>query len=214
VPAAMPLTTPAASMVATAGLLLLQAPPVLVVLSVVVVPTHVLSVPVMAAGSGLTVTILVSWQPPAPIVYVTSHVPADMPLTTPEPKPMVAMPGQATLQVPPAGEPMAVVVDPAHTCKVPVMAVGSGLMSTTTERWQPVGSVYIMLAVPDVRPDTMPVPAPTVATAVLLLLQVPPVLVVLSVVVCPTQALVLPVITAGSGFTVATAVRWQPVPNV
>jgi hypothetical protein len=158
-------------------------PPVLVVLSVVVVPTQALSVPVIAAGSGLTVTTLVNWQPPAPIVYVTSHVPADIPLTTPEPRPMVAIPGQATLHVPPAGEPTAVVVDPAHTCNVPVMAVGSGLMSTTVERWQPVGSVYIILAVPEVRPDTMPVPAPTVATAVLLLLHAPPVVVVLSVVV-------------------------------
>ncbi len=64
-----------------------------------------------------------------------------------------------------------------------------------------------MLAVPAVIPDTTPVPAPTVATAVLLLLHAPPVLVVLSVVVCPTQALVLPVMAAGSGFTVATAVR-------
>ena len=95
----------------------------------------------MAAGSGFTVTTLVNWQPPAPMVYVTSHVPADIPLTTPDPRPIVAIPGQATLHVPPAGEPTAVVVDPAHTCNVPVMAVGSGLISTTIERWQPVGSV-------------------------------------------------------------------------
>lgn len=65
----------------------------------------------------------------------------------------------------------------------------------------------MMLAVPAVIPDTIPVPAPTVATAVLLLLHAPPVLVVLKVVVCPTHALVLPVMAAGSGFTVATAVR-------
>ena len=64
-----------------------------------------------------------------------------------------------------------------------------------------------MLAVPEVRPDTIPVPAPTVATAVLLLLQVPPVLVVPKVVVCPTHALILPVMAAGSGFTVTSAVR-------
>jgi hypothetical protein len=65
----------------------------------------------------------------------------------------------------------------------------------------------MILAVPAVRPDTIPVPAPTVATAVLLLLHAPPVLVVLSVVVWPTQALVLPVIAAGSGLTVTSAVR-------
>ena len=41
----------------------------------------------------------------------------------------------------------------------------------------------MILAVPAVRPDTIPVPAPTVATAVLLLLHAPPVLVVLKVVV-------------------------------
>lgn len=52
VPAAIPLTVPVASIVAMAVLLLLHAPPVVVVLSVVVVPTQVLSVPVIAAGSG------------------------------------------------------------------------------------------------------------------------------------------------------------------
>ena len=52
VPAAIPLTVPVASIVAMAVLLLLHAPPVVVVLSVVVVPTQALSVPVIAAGSG------------------------------------------------------------------------------------------------------------------------------------------------------------------
>jgi hypothetical protein len=63
-------------------------------------------------------------------------------------------------------------------------------------------------------PLTTPVPATTVATAVLLLLHVPPGLVLLSVVVCPTQVVSEPVIAFGGGFTVTVVIRVQPVPSV
>ena len=56
----MPITKPVAgSMPATAGLVLLQVPPVVVSLSVVVWPTHRFIVPVIASGSGLMAIVFV-----------------------------------------------------------------------------------------------------------------------------------------------------------
>ena len=62
VPAAMPVTVPVALTVPCNVLLLLQAPPVEVVASVVALPTHTDGVPVMALGSALTVTVAVIAQ--------------------------------------------------------------------------------------------------------------------------------------------------------
>ena len=63
VPAVTPVTTPPAVMVATAGVALLHVPPAVALLSVVVEPTHTLVTPVITAGSGLTVTVVVTAQP-------------------------------------------------------------------------------------------------------------------------------------------------------
>lgn len=63
VPALIPVTTPVADIVATAGLLLLQVTPGVVVLRTVVPPAHKFMVPVIGAGSGLTVSIVVAMQP-------------------------------------------------------------------------------------------------------------------------------------------------------
>jgi hypothetical protein len=63
-----------------------------------------------------------------------------------------------------------------------------------------------MVEVPLVTPQATPVEEPIVATAVLPLIQEPPGVVLLSVVQLPIQAKVAPVIAAGSGLTVTTAV--------
>ncbi len=63
-------------------------------------------------------------------------------------------------------------------------------------------------------PVTTPVVGPTVTVDVPVVVQVPPAGLLLSVVVAFTQMLVMPVIVAGSAFTVIIAVRWQPVDNV
>lgn len=63
--------------VATAGLLLLHVPPVLVLVSVVQSPLHTLSEPPIAAGSVFTVTTAVAEHPET--VYETVHVPAPEP---------------------------------------------------------------------------------------------------------------------------------------
>ena len=89
------------------------------------------------------------------------------------------------------------------------MPVGSAFTSTIAERLQP-PTVYIIEVVPALRPVTTPA-VDTVPTAGVLLLHVPPVVVLVSVVVPFTQMLVIPVITAGNGFTVSTAVLRQPL---
>ncbi len=62
-PVVTPPTTPDELTVATAVALLLHVPPVVVSRSVVVAPWHTLAVPVIKAGSGLTVTMLVAEHP-------------------------------------------------------------------------------------------------------------------------------------------------------
>ncbi len=61
-------------------------------------------------------------------------------------------------------------------------------------------------------PVTIPVLAPTVATPVLLLLHVPPLVALASVVVAPTQAAVVPVIEVG--VDTETNVEAKPTPQV
>ena len=70
-------------------------------------------------------------------------------------------------------------------------------------------TVYLMVAVPGATPVTTPVPEFTVATAVLLLLQLPPLVPLLvNVVVDPTQTVAAPLTVPafGSGFTVSALV--------
>ena len=66
------------------------------------------------------------------------------------------------------------------------------------------------MAEPPVIPVRIPVVAPMVPTAVLLLLHVPPVVASPRVVVLPAHIVVVPVIPPGVGFTVMTVVVLQP----
>ncbi len=72
VPAATPVTIPDAEpIVATAGVLLLQVPPVVVLDNVVVAPMHVVSVPVIGDEiAELTVTTLVATALPQALLTV------------------------------------------------------------------------------------------------------------------------------------------------
>lgn len=58
-----PVTTPVLLTVAVAALPVPHAPPVLVVLSVVVIPIHTCAIPVIGAGTGFTVTVALVKQP-------------------------------------------------------------------------------------------------------------------------------------------------------
>jgi len=63
-------------------------------------------------------------------------------------------------------------------------------------------------------PVTSPELEPIEATAITLLLQVPPIVASLKTVVVPAHMVVFPVMAAGNGFTVTVTVRIQPVGNV
>jgi hypothetical protein len=69
------------------------------------------------------------------------------------------------------------------------------------------------VAVPTEMPETVPLVAPAVATEVLLLLQVPPVVASLKTVDAPTHIIVVPVIGNGLGPTVTVVVTMHPVPK-
>lgn len=142
VPGVPPETTPVnKSMVAIAGLLLVQVPPP-ASLKVVVAPGQMASVPEIAPGAGSTVTVLVVVQPVTGNVYVIIVTPpaGAMPVTRPVPAPMVAIPGLLLVQVPPPPS-LNVVVDPGHTSAVPVMLPGDGLTVTVAFTVQPNGLV-------------------------------------------------------------------------
>jgi hypothetical protein len=64
---ALPVTKPAVLMVATVVALLLHAPPEVRSVSCVVAPAHTARLPVIATGTGFTVTVVVIEQPASEI---------------------------------------------------------------------------------------------------------------------------------------------------
>lgn len=113
-------------MVATDVLLLVHAPPTEVLLKVVVVPGQAVSTPVIAAGNGFTVCILVPIQPVGN-VYVIVGVPAKTPVTIPDEVPIVASAGLLLLHTPVPVVLVSITFEPTHTVAEPVMAAGNGL---------------------------------------------------------------------------------------
>ena len=208
VPPETAVTTPASVTVATVGLLLIQVPPV-VGDNVVVAPTQIVLAPVMlTTGNGSTVTAEVVEEQLGAVLLVKVNVavPADTPVTTPA-FVTVATLGLLLAQVPPVmGE--SVVVAPAQIVALPEMPT-TGLFVTETVRPMETHPVVPSVKVSVVVPPAMPVTRPalvTVATAGLLLAQVPPV-VGDSVVVKPAQMLLAPVmLTTGKGSIVSGAV--------
>jgi hypothetical protein len=99
-----------------------------------------------------------------------------------------------------------VLVKPTHVLAVPVMLTGAGITVTTLVAIQPVDRRYVMVLVPAATPLTVPVPDPTVAIPVVLLLQVPPPVALARVELAAWQTNVVPVIEAGNGLTVTTVV--------
>jgi hypothetical protein len=86
---------------------------------------------------------------------------------------------------------------------VPVTAAGDGLTLSASVVAQPVGSVYVIVAVPVTIPAIIPLLLPAVAIVVLLLLHVPPVVASVSEAVLPVQITAVPIITDGN---VSTAI--------
>jgi hypothetical protein len=86
---------------------------------------------------------------------------------------------------------LSMLVVPAHSNRLPDIAVGAGLTLNTMLRLQPDGIVYTIVVVPTESALTRP-DVPIVAAAVLLLLQVPPRLPSDNDTVLPTHAFVPP----------------------
>lgn len=144
-PAAIPVTSPEALTVATAGESDAQVPPPVISDNCVVEPAQTVATPVIGAttGSGFTVTVMfeVFVQPPDVTVYEITEVPAEIPVTRPEAS-TVATPVFALDHTPPGVMSESCVDDPAHTVAVPVTGATTGRLRTVT------GSVVILEAQP------------------------------------------------------------------
>lgn len=139
VPAVMPLTSPVGFTVAMVVAELLHDPPVLGLVSSVVVAVHRLLLPLIVPGEGVTVIAFVTVQP-VPKEYVMVVVPAETPVTTPDSEPILAAVLLLSHQ-PPGTISVSVVLAPVHTVDAPLMGAGAGLTVTIFMVWQPVGSV-------------------------------------------------------------------------
>jgi hypothetical protein len=211
-PAADPVTRPALVTDATPELLLTQVPPD-VGDKVVVEPTHIELAPViLTVGFAITVTAFVGFdtQPVAVLVKVNVADPAVRAVTSPA---LVTLATAALLltHVPPVvGD--NVVVEPSHMDDKPVIPT-TGLpimvMALVAFELHPVVAlVNVNVTLPAATPVTTPVLV-TVAIALSLLAQVPPVEGD-NVVVIPTQIEVGPVIlTIGFAFTVTSGVALE-----
>jgi hypothetical protein len=115
--------------VATLVVLLLHMPPPVVLLSVVLLPTHTVDEPVIAAGSGLTVTTSVA-KHPVDTVYVIVDVPKPTLVTIPDEVPTVATVRSLLLQVPPPVVLLNVIEEPRHSDDGPEIT-GNGITVTT-----------------------------------------------------------------------------------
>ena len=123
-PVAMPVVAP---IVAIAVLLLVQVPPLVPLVNVVVPPTHiVVDAGVIAVGVGLMVMLFIAAQP-EPIVYDIVVVPADTAVTTPLLF-IVATPVLLLLQVPPPVASARVVVAPTQRVTGVPGVIAAGLL--------------------------------------------------------------------------------------
>ena len=139
-------------------------------------------------------------------------VPVSTPLTTP-PVVIVATDVLLLLHTPPPVASLSALVAPTHKVIVPVIASGAGVTVIVFVTVQPEPSEYVIIAVPALMPVTTPVVKSTL-TVVAVLVQLPPVITSLRVIVAPTHTDDGPVIPNGDGLTEITVVVRQPVGNV
>lgn len=123
----------------------------------------------------------------------------------PVPDPTVATVIFPLVQVPPLTLLLRVADAPTHIDVLPLIVPGAARTVTVANAVQPVVLVYVMTAVPLLTPVMIPEKKPAVAMPVALLLQVPPVVALLSVVVVPAHNTLVPVMAAGDVLTVTVA---------
>ena len=114
---------------------------------------------------------------------------------------MVALPGELELHVPPGEGSVSAVTAPSQIVAVPEIGDGVGFTVTVAVTKQPVPRIYDTVVMPAITPVNTP-ELLIVATEVELLLQVPPVVKLLSVIVVPLQTNVGPIMATGFGLTV------------
>jgi len=184
-------------------LLLLQMPPVAGSVSTIAAPAQTDDGPEImpAIGGAVTDTVVVDIAVPQLLVkvYVIIAVPADAPAATPVIEPMEATDGLPLIHVPPDNELMNVVSDATHIAAGPVMVPAVAvvvivIVLVANAIPQVLFTLYEMTDVPALTPVTIPVPEPIVATNLLLLVQVPPVVVSATGNDVPTQPVEAPVI--------------------
>ena len=133
VPADSPVTIPVAEpILAIAVNELVQVPPEVALVNVVLAPAQTAEDPAIAAGEELTVIVAVEVQPVGK-VYVITAVPDETPFRIPVVLPIVAIDVLLLLHDPPVVVFVSVVFVPAQTDKVPDIAAGSGFVTTVTE---------------------------------------------------------------------------------
>ena len=95
-----------------------------------------------------------------------------------------------------------------------VTVAGNELTVTVAVVLQPVGIVYVIPAIPAVKPFTIPVDEPIVAVPVAPEVQEPPAEASVKLVDEPIHTAAVPVIAGGKLLTVTVNVVIQPEPNV
>lgn len=118
------------------------------------------------------------------------------------------------VHVPPDVALVSVAVCPVQITEAPAIALIAAFMLTVAVLLQPVPIAYVMVEVPVAIPVTTPVVLPIVATDVVADVHVPPEVAEASVVVLPTQVVVLPVMAAGRFITENDLLVLQPPGNV
>jgi len=208
VPIPTPVTTPVALTVATPGVLLLHVPPPVALANAAVPPRQMLTGLVGVMGDiAFTVTVIKLVHPVVSVKVILA-VPALMPVSRPV-EPIVATAVLLLIQVPPVGVETNVTLLPAQTVCGPEIS-GLGLTVNTTVALL-VPTVYEIIHVPAVMPVTIPVEEPTVAIAVLVLLQTPPDVVSVNVRVEPIQTLAVPLMPLTvTPFTCMVCMAMQP----
>lgn len=215
VPADTPVTTPALSTVATAGLLLAHVPPEAGD-KVVVPPAQIVLTPaIFTKGNANTVTVPVVDEQFGELllVKVKVAVPAATPVTTPA-LVTVATAGSLLTQVPPEDGDKVVVTDTQIVLAPTILTTGR-LVTETAAVGNDTQPVLLFVKENVTVPVDTPVTIPafvTVATPGLLLAQVPPETGD-KVVVNPAQILFAPVmLTTGKGSTVTGGVAGEAQP--
>ena len=123
----------------------------------------------------------------------------------------MAIPELLLVHTPPVVVLDSVIVPPAQTVEGPVIDVDNEVTEMTFVARQPLPSLYVMVVVPSAIPVTTPDVKPIVATALLLLLHVPPDVESERVIVDPTQTVEGPEIGFALAVMVATVVAKHPV---